>query len=164
MFTPTCQKRCNLLLLLLQTDFQVKSKITQKSADPAAKRKEGAESRAGQSSCMIVCLVDSSRTLLATLSSERSYISLVLSNFFKLPVAEAKLVPTNFFSYVRSSSSTWASFLPLVQWEVVAVGILRAGRATNSYGVPDRLSSLEVLAVGVWLSEGVVRLEMVLRP
>ena len=47
---------------------------------------------------------------------------------------------------------------------MVAAGILRAGPVTNSYGVPDKLSSLEVLAVGVWLSEGVVRLEMVLRP
>lgn len=50
-----------------------------------------------------------------------------------------------------------------MQREVVVVGMLRAGRATNSYGVPDKLSSLE-LAVGVWLSEGVVRLEMMLRP
>ena len=105
-----------------------------------------------------------SRTLPATLSSVRIYISSALNNFFKLPVAEPKLVPTNFFAYVRSSSSTWESFPPSVQREVVVVGILRAGRATNSYGVPDRLSSLEVLAVGVWLSEGVVRLEMVLRP
>ena len=103
---------------------------------------------------------DTTRTLPATLSSKRIYISPVLSNFFKLPVAEPKLVPTNFFSYARSSSSNWAVFPP----SVVVVGILRAGRATNSYGVPDKLSSLEVEAVGVWLSEGVVRLETMLRP
>ena len=41
---------------------------------------------------------------------------------------------------------------------VVVVGILRGGLATNSYGVPARLSSLLVLAVGVWLSDGVARL------
>ena len=41
---------------------------------------------------------------------------------------------------------------------VVVVGILIGGLATNSYGVPARLSSLLVLAVGVWLSEGVARL------
>ncbi len=103
-----------------------------------------------QFSCLLAPLTDLSRTLPATLSSHRFYISPVLSSFFKLPVAaEPKLVPTNFFSYVRSSSSAWASFPPSVQWDVVVVGILRAGRATNSYGVPDRLSSLEVLAVGV---------------
>ena len=104
-----------------------------------------------------------SRTLPATFPSEQIYISPALNNFFKLPVAELKLVPMDFFSYVRSSSSAWASF-PSACWEMVVVDILRAGRVTNSYGVPDRLSSLEVLAVGVWLSEGVVRLEMVLRP
>ena len=106
---------------------------------------------------------DNSRTLPATLSSGGIYISPVLSNFFKLPVAEPKFIPTNFFSYVRSSSSG-ASFPLLVQRELVVAGMLRVGRATNSYGVPDKLSSLEVLAVGVWLSEGAVRLERVLRP
>ena len=117
-----------------------------------------------QSSCILVRSADMSRTLPATLSSVRIYISSAVNNFFKLPVAEPKLIPTHFLSYVWSSSSTGASFPPSVQREVVVVGMLRAGRATNSYGVPDRLSSLEVLAVGVWLSEGVVRLEMVLRP
>ena len=107
-------------------------------------------------------MTDISRTLPATLPSERIYISPALNSFFKLPVAELKLVSIDFFSYVRSSSAAWASF-PSVRWEMVVAGILRAGRVTNSYGVPDRLSSLEVLAVGVWLSEGVVRLEMVLR-
>lgn len=128
-----------------------------------SRRKEGMESRT-QSSRILACLIDVSCTLPATLSSERIYISPVPNNFFKLPVAEPKLIPTNFFSYVRSLCSTWASFPPSVPREVVVVGMLRAGRAMNSYGVPDRLSSLEVLAVGVWLSEGVVRLEMVLRP
>ena len=108
-------------------------------------------------------LTDISRTLPATFSSGGIYISPVRSNFFKLPVAEPKFIPTNFFSYVRSSSSG-ASFLLLVQRELVVAGMLRVGRATNSYGVPDKLSSLEVLAVGVWLSEGAVRLERVLRP
>ena len=114
-----------------------------------------------QSSCVLARLADRPRTLPATLSSKRIYISPVLNNFFKLPVAEPKLRPTDFFSYVRSSSSICASFPSSVQREVVVVGILRAGPATNSYGVPDRLSSLEVLAVGVWLSEGVARLDMV---
>lgn len=117
-----------------------------------------------RSSCVLARLADMTCTPPATLFSESIYISPVLSNFFKLPVAEPKLAPTNFFSYVRSSSSTWVNFPPSVQREVVVVGRLRAGRATNSYGVPDRLSSLEALAVGVWLSEGVVRLETLLRP
>ena len=138
------------------------SRLAEKSVDPAGE-KEGMESRT-QSSCTLARLTAMSRTLPATLSSERIYISPVLNNFSKLPVAEPKLVPTVFFSYVRSFSSTWVTFPHSVLREVVVVGILRAGRATNSYGVPDRLSSLEVLAVGVWLSDGVVRLEMVLRP
>ena len=109
-------------------------------------------------------LTDISRTLPATFSSRGFYISPVRSNFFKLPVAEPKLIPTSFFSYVRSSSSARASFPLVVQRELVVAGMLRVGRATNSYGVPDKLSSLEVLAVGVWLSEGAVRLERALRP
>ena len=109
-------------------------------------------------------LTDIPRSLPATFSSGGIYISPVRSNFFKLPVAEPKFTPTNFFSYVRSSSSTRASFPLLVQRELVVAGMLRVGRATNSYGVPDKLSSLEVLAVGVWLSDGAVRLERVLRP
>lgn len=117
-----------------------------------------------QSSCILARSSNLTRTLPSTLSSARVYISPVLSNFFKLPVAEPKLFSISFFSYVRSSCSTWASFSCSVQLEVVVVGILRAEPATDSYGVPDRLPSLEVLAVGVWLSEGVVRLEMVVRP
>lgn len=145
------QQISNFSLRLLQT------------ATNSAGEKKGIGSRT-QSSCILACLIGVSRTLPATLFSERIYVSPVPSNFFKLPVAEPKLVPTNFFSYVRSPSSTWASFPPSAPREVVVVGMLRAGRAMNSYGVPDRLSSLEVLAVGVWLSEGVVRLEMVPRP
>ena len=96
-----------------------------------------------------------------TLPSTRIYIPLVAvpNSFFRLPVADPKLAPTSFFSYVRSLPSLTMD----TPWEaevvvVVVVGILIGGLATNSYGVPARLSSLLVLAVGVWLSEGVARL------
>lgn len=148
-------------LLLLQTHLELKPQLSQTNAASAEERKEW---RAAHTIHAYSRIFDTSRTLPATLSSERIYISPALSNFFKLPVAEPKLVPTNFFSYAESSSSNWAGFPPSMPREVVVAGILRAGRATNSYGVPDKLSSLEVeLAVGVWLSEGVVRLEMMLR-
>ena len=83
----------------------------------------------------------------------------VPNNFFRLPVADPKLAPTSFFSYVRSLPSlTIGTPLEAEAVVVVVVGILIGGLATNSYGVPARLSSLLVLAVGVWLSEGVARL------
>ena len=87
-----------------------------------------------------------------TLPSTRIYIPLVAvpNSFFRLPVADPKLAPTSFFSYVRSLPSLTMD----TPWEaevvvVVVVGILIGGLATNSYGVPARLSSLLVLAVGV---------------
>ena len=96
-----------------------------------------------------------------TLPSTRIYIppAVVPNNFFRLPVAEPKLAPTSFFSYVRSLPSlNMDTPLEAEVLVVVIVGILIGGLATNSYGVPARLSSLLVLAVGVWLSEGVARL------
>lgn len=149
--------------MTLPTD-RSRTYITICSKESRFGRREAGIEGGTQSSCTLASLTDTSRTLPATLSSKRIYICPVPNNFFKLPEAEFKLLPTNFFSYVSSFSSPWASFPPSEQREVVVVGILRAGRATNSYGVPDRDSSLEVLAVGVWLSEGVVRIEKVLRP
>ena len=82
----------------------------------------------------------------------------VPNSFFKLPVADPKLAPTCFFSYVRSLPSLTTLIPSEAEVIVDTVGMLIAGRPTNSYGVPTRLSSLLVLAVGVWLNEGVVRL------
>lgn len=107
------------------------------------------------------------RTLSATPPSIPVYMPpAVPNNFFKLPVADPKLAPICFFSYVRSSSAL-ITLTPPETWAVVYTdGMLNAGRATNSYGVPARLvrlSSLEVLAVGVCVRLGVARVETVLR-
>ena len=101
------------------------------------------------------------RALPTTLPSVNNYIPLVAvpKSFFRLPLADPKLAPTSFFSYVRSLPSvTMGTPLEAEVEVMVVVGILIGGLATNSYGVPARLSSLLVLAVGVWLSDGVARL------
>jgi len=87
-----------------------------------------------------------------TLPSVSIYIPLVAvpKSFFRLPLADPKLAPTSFFSYVRSLPSvTMGTPLEAEVEVMVVVGILIGGLAMNSYGVPARLSSLLVLAVGV---------------
>ena len=70
-----------------------------------------------------------------TLPSTRIYIppAAVPNNFFRLPVAEPKLAPTSFFSYVRSLPSlTMGTPLEAEVVVVVIAGKLIGGLATNS--------------------------------